>query len=63
MDDPLEWLGQQFPVLFLSNGVCEEQGLAMLGLPLANWTLMAFAACLAVGTWALARENTGVRKP
>jgi disulfide bond formation protein DsbB len=57
MDYPLEWLGLQFPVLFLSNGVCEEQGLAMLGLPLANWTLMAFAACLMLGVWALVGEH------
>jgi len=57
MDYPLEWLGLQFPVLFLSNGVCQEQGLAMLGLPLANWTLMAFAACLLLGICALVGEH------
>jgi Ca2+-transporting ATPase len=57
MDYPLEWLGLQFPALFLSDGVCEEQGLAMLGLPLANWTLMAFAACLVLGVWALVGEH------
>jgi Ca2+-transporting ATPase len=62
MDYPLQWLDQQFPALFLSNGVCVEQGWAMLGLPLSDWTLIAFAACLVLGVWALARENSGIRK-
>ncbi|MTW22790.1 HAD-IC family P-type ATPase [Allochromatium palmeri] len=52
----VEWLGQQAPSLFLSSGVCAEQGLMILGFSLANWTLMIFAAVLVVGAWALVHE-------
>jgi disulfide bond formation protein DsbB len=61
MDYPLQWLDQQFPVVFQSNGVCVEQGLAMQGLPLSDWTLLAYAACLLLGVFALAGERS-VRK-
>ncbi|MGZ8244853.1 HAD-IC family P-type ATPase [Methylomagnum sp.] len=47
IDHAAGWLGQQVPALFLSTGFCGEAGSVMHGLPLAIWTLMAFAACLA----------------
>lgn len=51
----VEWLGQQLPALFLASGFCEEKQLTILGLSLANWAFLVFAASLAVGAWAIAR--------
>jgi len=53
----VEWLGQQAPPLFLARGFCDEAGLVILCLSLANWALVAFAACLAVDAWVLVREH------
>lgn len=49
----VEWLGQWQPDLFLATGFCEEAELAILKLTLANWALLAFAACLFVALRAL----------
>jgi disulfide bond formation protein DsbB len=52
----VEWLSQQVPVLFHATGTCEEAALPILGLSPANWTLLTFGVCLAVGAWALVHE-------
>ncbi|MDO9226599.1 MAG: disulfide bond formation protein B [Pseudomonadota bacterium] len=44
----VEWLGQIQPELFLATGFCEEAELIILGLSLANWSALGFAACLAL---------------
>lgn len=49
----VEWLGQQAPALFLATGFCEEEELAILGLSLANWAAVSFAAVLLAAAWAL----------
>jgi disulfide bond formation protein DsbB len=49
----VEWLGQQFPALFLATGFCEEAELRLLHMTLANWALVAFIACLFAAAWAL----------
>ncbi|HYN78097.1 MAG TPA: disulfide bond formation protein B [Lamprocystis sp. (in: g-proteobacteria)] len=49
----VEWLGQQAPTLFMATGFCEDAALVILGLSLANWALLVFAGCLAIGSWAL----------
>lgn len=49
----VEWLGQQVPELFLATGFCEEAELSILGLSLANWALLSFAAFFLAGLWAL----------
>lgn len=51
----VEWLGQQAPELFLATGFCEDPGLSILGLSLANLALLGFALSLGVGVWALLR--------
>ena len=56
----VEWMGQRLPELFLATGFCEEAELTLLGLTLANWSLIAFLAFLIAATWALA---TQVRAP
>ncbi|KAF0102340.1 MAG: disulfide bond formation protein DsbB [bacterium] len=49
----VEWLGQQWPTLFLATGFCEDTELMVLGLSLANWSLIFFLACLGAAAWAL----------
>lgn len=49
----VEWLGQFSPGLFLATGFCEDDGLVILGLTLANWSLLAFLAALIMMTRAL----------
>jgi len=49
----VEWLGQQAPGFFLATGFCEEEELVILGLSLANWAALSFAAVLLAAAWAL----------
>ncbi|MBK1709646.1 MULTISPECIES: disulfide bond formation protein B [Marichromatium] len=49
----VEWLGQQAPELFLATGFCEDPGLQILGLSLANWGAIAFALGAIAAVWAL----------
>ncbi len=47
----MAWLGEQVPLLFLATGSCESTELTILGLSLANWSLVAylgFAALIAL---------------
>lgn len=44
----VETLGRLSPELFLATGFCEEAELTILGLTLANWSALGFAACLAL---------------
>jgi disulfide bond formation protein DsbB len=55
----VEWLGQQAPALFMATGFCEDEGLSILGLSLANWALLLFILCLGVGVWGLLRSRPG----
>ncbi|WP_020508387.1 HAD-IC family P-type ATPase [Lamprocystis purpurea] len=63
IEDLVEWLGQQVPTLFLAGGFCDEAQFVVLGLSLANWAMIAFAAGLAVGGWALVHEYRALRLP
>jgi protein dithiol:quinone oxidoreductase len=49
----VEWLGMQAPSLFMATGFCEDEGLSILGLSLANWALLAFLLCFGAGVLAL----------
>jgi disulfide bond formation protein DsbB len=55
----VEWLGRISPELFLATGFCEEAELTILGLSLAQWSVLGFAACLllAYRAWRPARER------
>jgi disulfide bond formation protein DsbB len=53
----VEWLTQLSPALFLATGFCEDEGFLILGLSLANWALLIFAAGLAAALWALWRSR------
>jgi disulfide bond formation protein DsbB len=49
----VEWLGQQAPAMFLATGFCEEEELVILGLSLANWAALSFAAVVLAAAAAL----------
>ena len=55
----VEWLGSISPELFLATGFCEEAEMTILGLSLAQWSVLGFAACLflAYRAWRPARER------
>jgi disulfide bond formation protein DsbB len=43
----------------MATGFCEDEGLSILGLSLANWALILFVLCLAVGVLGLFRSRPG----
>lgn len=51
----VEWLGERWPTLFMPSGFCDDPGATFLGLSLANWSLIAFAACLLAAVWGIWR--------
>lgn len=52
----VEWLGMQQPTLFMATGFCEDKALVILGLSLAEWTLLIFVSIFAVVLWLLWRQ-------
>jgi disulfide bond formation protein DsbB len=59
LERSVEWLGQQAPALFMATGFCEDEGLSILGLSLANWALILFVLCLGTGVLGLFRSRSG----
>jgi disulfide bond formation protein DsbB len=49
----VEWLGMQWPSLFMATGFCDDKGLLLFGLSLANGALILFAGILAAALWML----------
>ena len=40
----VDWLGMQWPSLFLATGFCSSKEWVFLGLSMANWSALLFAA-------------------
>lgn len=57
IESVVEWLGQQMPALFLATGFCEDDGFRLLGLTLANLSLLLFTVLTGAALWALFRSN------
>lgn len=53
----VEWLGQLSPSLFLATGFCEDAGLWIFHLSLANWSLVCFALLSGVAVWTSWRQR------
>ena len=43
----VDWLGMQWPSLFLATGFCTSREWEFLGLSMANWSLLVFAGIVA----------------
>ncbi|NEX20316.1 disulfide bond formation protein B [Thiorhodococcus mannitoliphagus] len=58
----VEWLGELAPSLFLATGFCEDDAFKLLGLSLANWSLVSFCLLAVATAWTIRqslRPTTG----
>jgi disulfide bond formation protein DsbB len=46
----VDWLGVQWPFMFMATGFCTSKEY-ILGLTLANWSVLCFSGFLLVGVW------------
>lgn len=53
----VNWAGSQWPLLFEATGSCSEAGWKLLGLSIAEWSLMAFTAMTVAMLVVLLRKN------
>lgn len=53
----VNWAGSRFPLLFEASGLCSEAGWKLLGLSIAEWSLLAFGA-MAVAMTVACRQKT-----
>ncbi len=53
----VEWAGERVPLLFQANGLCSDPAWKFIGLSIAEWSLLAFAASLALALYAAFRRN------
>lgn len=49
----VDWLGMQWPAMFMATGFCASRDWVFLGLSMANWSLLVFAGLLGVAFWLL----------
>lgn len=62
IDSVVAWLGELMPSVFLATGLCESKELVILGLSLANWSLLSFLGfTFVVSALALAAYRRGTR--
>lgn len=47
IDRLVDWLGMQYPPLFMATGFCSARDWTFLQLSMANWSILCFAAILA----------------
>lgn len=52
----VDWLGMQYPPLFLATGFCTSKEWVFLGLSMANWSVLVFAGILAYALLLLKRR-------
>ena len=52
----VDWAGEQLPLLFQASGMCSDPAWKFLGLSIADWSLTAFAALLALALYAAVRR-------
>jgi len=53
----INWLGGQWPAMFMVTGFCTTKEAVFLGLSLANWSAVCFALLLAAALWLLLRRE------
>ena len=52
----VDWLGMQWPALFMATGFCSSRDWEFLGLSFANWSALAFAGFAALAILLLRRK-------
>ena len=53
----VDWLGMQWPAMFMVTGTCTVKDWVFLGLSLANWSALCFSMLFAVSLWLLFRRE------
>lgn len=54
----VDWLGMQWPAMFMVTGACTDKDWVFLGLSLANWSGVCFFLLFACALWLLFRRET-----
>ena len=53
----VDWLGAQWPSMFMVTGFCTQKDWVFLGLSLANWSALCFLALAGVAVWQVLRRR------
>lgn len=53
----VDWAGERLPLLFHASGLCSDPAWKMLGLSIAEWSLLAFSFLTLVALYALLRRD------
>jgi disulfide bond formation protein DsbB len=53
----VDWASERMPLLFGVSGLCSEPGWRLLGLTIAQWSLMAFTGLFALAVFAVLRRR------
>lgn len=56
LERAVDWLGNQYPTLFMATGFCEDKELEILGLSLANWSFLCFTVFAVGAIWLFVRQ-------
>lgn len=54
----VDWLGTQWPSMFMVTGFCTVKDWVFLGLSLANWSVVCFFMLLVCSIWLFFRQST-----
>lgn len=54
----VDWLGMQWPSMFLATGFCTSRDWEFLGLSMANWSVLVFAGITGYAVCLLRRRNS-----
>lgn len=55
----VDWLGMQYPSLFLATGFCSSREWEFLGMSMANWSLFFFAGIVVYAAMLFRRRSAG----
>ena len=53
----VEWAGRLVPILFQPNGLCSDPAWKLLGLSIAEWSLLSFFGLFLLGLFSLLRKT------
>ena len=56
LEQVVNWLGVQWPAMFMVTGLCTVKDWVFLGLSLANWSALCFLALTGVAVWQMLRR-------
>ncbi|WP_416336507.1 disulfide bond formation protein B [Dechloromonas sp. A34] len=57
MERLVDWLGMQWPSMFLATGFCTSRDWVFLGLSMANWSLLIFIGIVGYAALLFLRKN------